>query len=65
MFRPTHALLALAAPLLAAGPACAGQFDFTPAPQTDLNRIYRLGQSCKIRRKNRRSNFNGSCVLSV
>ena len=38
---------ALAAVLLAAaaaapGVARAGQFDFTPAPQSDLNRIYRI-----------------------
>ena len=28
--------------IVLAGPALAGQFDFVPAPQTDLNRIYRI-----------------------
>ena len=41
-----HTLLSLPALLLAAGfaaaPAMAAQFDFMPAPQTDLNRIYRI-----------------------
>jgi hypothetical protein len=34
-------LLALAA-LVVAGEAAAASFDFVPAPQTDLNRIYRI-----------------------
>lgn len=33
---------ALVCALLATGSARAGQFDFVPAPQTDLNRIYRI-----------------------
>jgi hypothetical protein len=42
-FRPLLARPALLAGLLAAsGPAFAGQFDFVPSPQTDLNRIYRV-----------------------
>jgi hypothetical protein len=38
------ARFALAAGVFAAlaAPALAGQFDFVPAPQTDLNRIYRI-----------------------
>ena len=34
--------LALVCGLLATASAQAGQFDFVPAPQTDLNRIYRI-----------------------
>jgi hypothetical protein len=43
---PKSASRLLAVPALLAGvlagPALAGQFDFVPAPQTDLNRIYRI-----------------------
>lgn len=36
------AILMCLAPLLLAPPALAGQYEFVPAPQTDLNRIYRI-----------------------
>ncbi len=39
-FAPGLATFAALAAL--AGPALAGQFDFVPAPQTDLNRVYRI-----------------------
>jgi hypothetical protein len=35
-------LLPAALALTLSGPALAGSFDFVPAPQTDLNRIYRI-----------------------
>ena len=31
--------------VLAAAPALAGQYEFAPAPQTDINRIYRLDRA--------------------
>lgn len=44
MKKTSHSLrlAALLATTLAAGPVLAGQFDFLPAPQTDLNRVYRI-----------------------
>ena len=44
MAKPASRFLAVPALLasMLAGPALAGQFDFVPAPQTDLNRIYRI-----------------------
>jgi hypothetical protein len=41
MPNPQCASLALAA-LVLAGPALAAPYEFVPAPQTDLNRIYRI-----------------------
>ena len=38
-FRSSAALWTL---LLGIGPATAAPYDFVPAPQTDLNRIYRI-----------------------
>ena len=38
-FRSSAAILTLA---LGLGPAAAAPYDFVPAPQTDLNRIYRI-----------------------
>ena len=40
---PRSPLVLLAA--LAALPAAAGQFEFAPAPQSDLNRIYRVDRA--------------------
>jgi hypothetical protein len=40
--RPTVARLLIIASTLLALPALAGQYEFVPAPQTDLNRIYRV-----------------------
>lgn len=37
-----RALFVLSAVSLSAGAALAGQFDFVAAPQTDLNRVYRI-----------------------
>ena len=43
MLRTISALLVLGlAALGCAPPAAAASFDFVPAPQTDLNRIYRI-----------------------
>jgi hypothetical protein len=43
MRRPLKQLLAIAAASAAlAGPALAATYEFVPAPQTDLNRIYRV-----------------------
>jgi hypothetical protein len=38
-------LAALAGGLLAAGPLLAAPFEFAPAPQTDLNRVYRVDRA--------------------
>ena len=40
-FRSSAAILTVAA-MLGAAPAAAAPYDFVPAPQTDLNRIYRI-----------------------
>jgi hypothetical protein len=39
---PPARLIVLAAALASAAPAAAQQFQFAPAPQTDLNRVYRI-----------------------
>jgi hypothetical protein len=44
-FRWARLLRASLLPLLLSGPAWAGAFDFAPAPQTDLNRVYRIDRS--------------------
>ena len=48
MRRPVPARLlrtGIIAPWLLAGPLAAAPFDFAPAPQNDLNRIYRIDRA--------------------
>ena len=40
--------LAVGLALVPAGPAAAAPYDFVPAPQTDLNRIYRIDRVTAI-----------------
>lgn len=42
LFRRIACVCTVAMLAAATGPAVAGQFEFVPAPQTDLNRIYRI-----------------------
>ena len=42
LFRSVRQILAAGPLVFALSPSFAGQFDFVPAPQTDLNRIYRI-----------------------